>query len=165
MQSVSGGTGPQVTHCTHASPGRAGHTWGCSVGQAGVPPSLVAISPCLQAAPQILRLQAAARPWECCWGSCARAAPSEEQGCSQRSRSLALSCLKPRDVCGGPDGQEGVLGGGRRLAQCLAVEGTAEAAASPGWEHWELRLVSQAGNGAEPSQPYRTPALSGVTPA
>lgn len=44
-----------------------------------------------------------------------------------------------------------VVKNGMRLAQCLvgfrlAVEGGMEAAVSPGWEHWELRLVSQAGS-------------------
>lgn len=38
--------------------------------------------------------------------------------------------------------------------------GGVEAAVSPDWEHWELRLVSQAGSGAGPFQPYRTPAMS-----
>lgn len=61
-----------------------------------------------------------------------------------------------------------------RVAQCLAghrlaVEGRVEAAVSPGWEHWELRVVSQAGSGAGPFQSYMTPALStaghGVMPA
>lgn len=46
-----------------------------------------------------------------------------------------------------------VVKDGMRLAQCLvgcrlAVEGGMEAAEKPGWEHWELKFVSQAGSPA-----------------
>lgn len=152
MQSVSDGSGPQVTsHSLYTRVPKLGWVHlGMLSGTSCLLGFLPHWWPSLPACAPDLWLPAAAQPQECCWGSRAHTALSKGQGCSQRSCSLTLSHLKPRDVCGGPDGQEGVLGDGTRLAQRLAgrrlaVEGAVEAAGSPGWEHWEPSLVSQAG--------------------
>lgn len=147
MQSISDGSDPQVTAWTCGSPAWTGHTWGCSLGQAWgaslfcVPLFLV------QAAPQILCANSSSAPGVLLELTCP---DSSEHRAGMLSEKLQpLNNLKPRNICGGPHGCE------RWDETCsvsgrLAVERGVEAAVSPGWEHWELRLVSQAGSPVGP---------------